>query len=127
VAWIGIIIPAGDIACSGLSSCNGKRFWLDGSAFNSTFSSANVSVQITLGDKCGYAANYHVIIVHYKPLYVIAFGQRESDYINPMITISNFLLGTLVNLGQSDHINQMITLSVMALSGFLCITIVKRS
>jgi hypothetical protein len=92
VAWIGIIIPAGDIACSGLSSCNGKRFWLDGSAFNSTFFSTNVSIQITLGDKCGYAANYNVIIVQYKPLNVIALGQRESNHYNPMITISNLWL-----------------------------------
>ena len=65
------------------------------------------------------------------PLNVITLGQRESDNINRMITISDCLLiksacllviWDLLNLRQFDHINRMITLSVITLSGLHCIT-----
>jgi hypothetical protein len=61
---------------------------------------------------------------------MITLGQRESDNIIRMITISESLLelNTLLrviwgmaNLGQFDHINRMIALSVITLSGFHCI------
>jgi hypothetical protein len=57
-------------------------------------------------------------------------GQRESDNINQMRTISNCLLikstylliiWDLAYLGQFDHTKQMITLSVITLSGLRCI------
>ncbi len=58
---------------------------------------------------------------------MIILGQRESDNIIPMITISDSSSGIklraiwdLANMGQFDHINQMITLSVITLSGFHC-------
>jgi hypothetical protein len=58
--------------------------------------------------------------LQWNPLNVITFGQRESDNIGQMITISDCLLiltinfldiTNLANLGQLDHINQMILLS----------------
>jgi hypothetical protein len=69
------------------------------------------------------------MLVQWKPLNVITLGQRESDNINQMITISSCLLiqsdrllgiWALLNLGQFDHINRMITLSVITLSGLHC-------
>ena len=69
------------------------------------------------------------MFIQRKPLNVITLGQRESDNINRMITISNCRLiqstnflffGELVNLGQFDHSNQMITLSVITISGLHC-------
>jgi hypothetical protein len=64
-----------------------------------------------------------------KQLNVITLGQRESDNINRMITISNRLLKQkafllfiwdLLNLGQFDHINRTITISVITLSDLHC-------
>jgi hypothetical protein len=64
--------------------------------------------------------------VQWKPLNLITLGQRESDDINRMITISDLplikstyllVMLDLVNLRQFDHINIMITLSVITLSG----------
>ncbi len=69
------------------------------------------------------------MFIQRKPLNVITLGQRESDNINRMITISNCLLKQkafllfiwdLLNLGQFDHINQKITISVITLSGLHC-------
>jgi hypothetical protein len=67
--------------------------------------------------------------VQWKPLNVITLGQRESENINRMITISDCLLIQsdcllvildLINLGKFDHINRVITLSVITLSGLHC-------
>jgi hypothetical protein len=67
--------------------------------------------------------------MQWKPLNVITLGQRESDNINRMITISDRLLiqsacllviWDLLNLRHFDHINRMITLSVITLSGLHC-------
>jgi hypothetical protein len=69
------------------------------------------------------------MFIQRKPLNVITLGQRESDNINRMITISNRLLKhkalllfiwDLLNLGQFDHINRTITISVITLSGLNC-------
>jgi hypothetical protein len=69
------------------------------------------------------------MFIQRKQLNVITLGQRESDNINRMITISDRLLiqsacllviWDLLNLGQFDHINRMITLSVITLSGLHC-------
>ncbi len=67
--------------------------------------------------------------LQWKPLDVSTLGQRESDNINQMITISDcpliqkgclLVIWDLLNLGQFDHINRMIILSVITLSGLQC-------
>ncbi len=50
-------------------------------------------------------------IVQCKPLNVITLVQTESDNINRMITITDFMQSDF-GLDQFDHINRMITLSV---------------
>jgi hypothetical protein len=61
-----------------------------------------------------YCRFNYVCLLQGKPLNVITLGQRESDNINRMITISNRLLKQkafllviwdLLNLGQFDRIN----------------------
>ncbi len=55
-------------------------------------------------------------------------GQRETDTINQMITISNFITHTnctdsyldWADLGQFDHINKTKTFKVITLSSFHC-------
>ena len=71
-------------------------------------------------------------LIQWKPFNVITLGQRETDNINRMITISKLTrhqhkvktseLGQ-DNLGKFDHNKRMITLSVITLSGFHCIII----
>ena len=74
-----------------------------------------VGIRRPLGrDLGGHEVRLEVNMIQRKPLNVITLGQRESDNIKRMITISNRILmqSTLllviwdsVNLGQPDQIN----------------------
>jgi hypothetical protein len=69
--------------------------------------------------------------VKQKPLNVITLGQRESDNINRMITISDPLriqsgyLGP-IHLVQFDHINRMLSLSEITFRSLHCKTFVYK-
>jgi hypothetical protein len=64
------------------------------------------------------------ITLQWKPLNVIALGQRQSDNINQKVTIYGSTKYIKSKLGRSniDRINRMITLSLITLSGFHCLT-----
>ncbi len=71
-------------------------------------------------------------LTQWKPLDVITLGQRESDNINQMITISDchllqnsssLIIWDSVNLGLFDHINRMLTLLVITLCSYKSATI----
>jgi hypothetical protein len=70
-------------------------------------------------------SNNWKMLIQCKPLNMITLGQRLTDNIIRMITISGctFYINSeleLVNLIKFDHNNWMITLSVITLSGFHC-------
>ncbi len=44
--WLGISIPNGDISCSNLQDCNGKKIWSDGTIFNASLYSSISNIQV---------------------------------------------------------------------------------
>jgi hypothetical protein len=51
-----------------------------------------------------------VLVLHWKPLNAIALGQKETDNINRMITISELITYKIIIWGQGNSIN-LITLT----------------
>ena len=105
------------LADAGMYRCN---------AFN-PFGDSNANIDLKFESKRNNDQESYMK-VQWKPLNVITLGQRESDNIIRMITISKspspikyLTKSNMTKLGQFDHINRMITLSVITLSGFHCI------
>jgi hypothetical protein len=52
--WLGIQISGGNIACSGLSGCDGQPLWMDGTVFNATYFTSISDIQIQIGHQCAF-------------------------------------------------------------------------
>jgi hypothetical protein len=48
--WIGIVSD-GTISCQGLSGCDGKKLWIDGSYFNASYFSTIADINIQSGHR----------------------------------------------------------------------------